>query len=302
MDVGIKRLTVNGAHADYVFRLQELIAPREVLFFNSDFQLIGNKEELEDHVSEVTGISTDILSQGPQDLQFTSVAVRMRWTSRRTSTRPEDMAYSLLGIFDINMPLLYGEGEKAFHRLQVEIIRQSDDESIFAWQQSTWLDVVEIGLLARDASYFSEVIDYNSCSWVVEREHYEVTNKGVRIVCNVPNDLIKAFSNRQKGHAMLLMPLNVFENKDALPERQTCVPCLRFRAIRSFTESGRVKKLTGIRESVEVVTVPNLLYTRQIKEAAERFKNSAGHSWEAFCRDGDADHTAIPVYFPLSSE
>lgn len=58
----------------------------------------------------------------------------MSWASSRKTTRPEDIAYSLLGLFDVNMPLLYGEGAtKAFERLQHEIIRSGHDESIFAW-------------------------------------------------------------------------------------------------------------------------------------------------------------------------
>lgn len=58
----------------------------------------------------------------------------MSWASKRKTTRKEDRAHCLLGIFDVNMPLLYGEGgKKAFLRLQEEIIEQSDDHSIFAW-------------------------------------------------------------------------------------------------------------------------------------------------------------------------
>ncbi|KAK5161406.1 hypothetical protein LTS14_001202 [Recurvomyces mirabilis] len=63
-----------------------------------------------------------------------SIAARMSWASGRDATRVEDVAYSLLGLFGINMPLLYGEGENAFNRLQQEIIRSSSDESIFAWR------------------------------------------------------------------------------------------------------------------------------------------------------------------------
>jgi len=61
------------------------------------------------------------------------VAKKMSWAAKRETTRIEDMAYCLLGIFDINMPMLYGEGKKAFRRLQDEIIKQSSDLSIFAW-------------------------------------------------------------------------------------------------------------------------------------------------------------------------
>ncbi|GAW13470.1 hypothetical protein ANO14919_028560 [Xylariales sp. No.14919] len=57
----------------------------------------------------------------------------MSWAAKRSTTRIEDQAYSLMGIFDVNMPLIYGEGTKAFLRLQQEILRVSDDQSLFAW-------------------------------------------------------------------------------------------------------------------------------------------------------------------------
>jgi hypothetical protein len=57
----------------------------------------------------------------------------MSWASCRQTTRLEDLAYCLIGFFGVNIPLLYGEGERAFIRLQEEIIRISDDQSIFAW-------------------------------------------------------------------------------------------------------------------------------------------------------------------------
>lgn len=68
------------------------------------------------------------------DISNASVAQRMSWASRRSTSKPEDIPYCLLGIFDLNMSLLYGEGSlKAFRRLQELIIRDSDDQSIFAW-------------------------------------------------------------------------------------------------------------------------------------------------------------------------
>jgi hypothetical protein len=62
-----------------------------------------------------------------------SVATRMCWAAHRTTTRQEDTAYSLLGLFGVHMPLLYGEGRDAFQRLQHEIVRKSNDQSIFAF-------------------------------------------------------------------------------------------------------------------------------------------------------------------------
>jgi hypothetical protein len=85
-----------------------------------------------DHISRITKIDNGALSN-EKDLNYFCIAQKMSWASRRQTTRVEDMAYSLLGIFGINMPMLYGEGHKAFYRLQEEIIRRSGDDSIFAW-------------------------------------------------------------------------------------------------------------------------------------------------------------------------
>ncbi|KAK3719292.1 hypothetical protein LTR37_004511 [Vermiconidia calcicola] len=71
------------------------------------------------------------------------LSYRMSWASKRTTTRIEDEAYCLLWIFGINMPLLYGEGRKAFQRLQEEIIKLSTDQSVFAWELRPWLEDVE---------------------------------------------------------------------------------------------------------------------------------------------------------------
>lgn len=284
----------------YVYRLQELIAPREVLFFNCDFQLIGNKEDLSDHVSKVTGISESDFGQAQSSLTYVSVATRMRWASNRTATRPEDMAYSLLGIFDINMPLLYGEAEKAFQRLQIEIIRQSDDESIFIWKRRYLLQgLMRDGLLAPNAGCFSESIGYSSSRSIVERQHYEVTNKGVRIICNMPKALVNAFSKGKKKSAVLLMPLNAFSKEIHSLGRESAVPCLKFTAFRSYRASGQVKFFIGQREDLEAVIVPEPFDISDIKRAAERLIYVQPLSWDAFCGNDDADHTAIPVYFPL---
>jgi hypothetical protein len=113
--------------------LQELIAPENVVFYTKEWKKLGTKSELSVTISAVTGVQNEILL-GNKSLMRVSIADRMSWASQRVTTRPEDIAYCLLGIFDINMPLLYGEDEKAFIRLQEEIIKVSDDHSIFAWK------------------------------------------------------------------------------------------------------------------------------------------------------------------------
>jgi len=84
-------------------------------------------------ISLITSIDPAVVA-GIRALGDICVAERMTWAAHRETSKIEDMAYSLFGIFDVNMPLLYGEGAKAFIRLQEEILKEQDDMSIFAWQ------------------------------------------------------------------------------------------------------------------------------------------------------------------------
>jgi hypothetical protein len=100
--------------------LQELIAPTSVEFFSVEGYRLGDKQSLQQTLCEITGIPVKALQGSPLS-QF-PVNERMSWAERRETKREEDAAYSLLGIFDIHMPLIYGEGrEKAFSRLRREI-------------------------------------------------------------------------------------------------------------------------------------------------------------------------------------
>ncbi|KAL1844286.1 hypothetical protein VTJ49DRAFT_2343 [Mycothermus thermophilus] len=112
--------------------LQELLAPWNMRFYNRDWGCIGTKGDLCDLVEEVTGIPTPFLV-GMLDLQEASVAQRMSWAANRVTKRQEDIAYCLLGIFGVSMPMIYGEGDKAFRRLQEQIMKDTGDDSILAW-------------------------------------------------------------------------------------------------------------------------------------------------------------------------
>ncbi|KAN0072834.1 HET domain containing protein [Elaphomyces granulatus] len=104
--------------------LQELVAPASVEFFSKEGEQLGNKRSLERHIHEVTGIPVKAL-RGSSLSDF-SVPERMLWVEKRETTHKEDKAYSLLGIFDVYMPLIYGEGrENAFKRLRDEIDKAS---------------------------------------------------------------------------------------------------------------------------------------------------------------------------------
>ncbi len=100
--------------------LQELLAPVSVEFFTREGWRLGDKRSLEQQIHKITGI--DILgSQGTPLSQF-EVDERFKWAETRRTTREEDWAYCLLGIFDIYIPLIYGEGrENAIRRLRKEI-------------------------------------------------------------------------------------------------------------------------------------------------------------------------------------
>lgn len=101
--------------------LQELLAPRSVEFFSQEGGLLGNKQSLEQQIQEVTSIPTLALQQSGRLFQF-SVEERMSWAAKRETTIDEDQVYCLLGLFDVHLPLIYGEGkEHAFRRLRKEI-------------------------------------------------------------------------------------------------------------------------------------------------------------------------------------
>lgn len=142
---------------------------------------IGTRVELSDLIASITGIDIDILSD-PNRLGSTSIAQRMSWASERVTSRPEDMAYCLMGLFDVKMPMLYGEGaERAFLRLQQEIMASSDDQSLFAWRDEDADSDTRFGLLATSPRLFrdsSRIVPYQD--WQC-RPPYQMTNRGLQI-------------------------------------------------------------------------------------------------------------------------
>ncbi len=115
--------------------LQEMIAPAQVLFLSRDWRVFGSKASLEDLIEDITGVERGVLNH-TKALNTVSVARRMWWAHQRATTRVEDEAYSLMGIFGIHMSPIYGEGGNAFIRLQQEILRTTPDQSIFVWGPS----------------------------------------------------------------------------------------------------------------------------------------------------------------------
>ena len=112
--------------------LQELLAPSVLLFLSKTWRVIGTKYTLASIVETVTHIDYTVLTF-EQPLEAVSVARKMSWAASRTTTRVEDEAYSLMGIFGVTIPISYGEGRYAFIRLQEEIVKHCPDQTIFAW-------------------------------------------------------------------------------------------------------------------------------------------------------------------------
>lgn len=114
--------------------LQELIAPPTVVFLSALWNPIGTRASLGDTIHEITNINVRILKGDPEKpIASVSVAERMSWAARRKTTRIEDEAYALMGLFDVSFAIVYGEGRRAFVRLQEAILRQSPDSSLLAW-------------------------------------------------------------------------------------------------------------------------------------------------------------------------
>lgn len=165
--------------------LQELLAPGSVLFYSSNWQLLGSRRALAIIIHTVTGIDASVLS-GMASPWRLSVARRLSWAAGRQTARIEDITYSLLGLLGINMPLLYGEGESAFRRLREEIIKSTDDHSIFAWRDRRDR-LAEDSLLAPSPFSFGDCGDI--VSWKADRDArpapYILTNTGLSITLRI---------------------------------------------------------------------------------------------------------------------
>ncbi|EFQ93704.1 hypothetical protein PTT_08826 [Pyrenophora teres f. teres 0-1] len=178
--------------------LQELLAPDHVHFYDRNWLYLGSRISLATEIASITGIHDMILIRGHTDplptaqvsrvactrqlnsasyvcwycgqtieisvrkaLLRLTIAQRMTWASKRETTRLEDSAYCLMGLFEVHMPLIYGEGAKAFYRLQEAILRSSRDHSILAFRATeAWARTQGSfsQLLAPHPSYFRDDI------------------------------------------------------------------------------------------------------------------------------------------------
>ena len=115
--------------------LQELLAPWTVVFLTKRWEVIGHKGKtgrsktgtelcsgpsLTASIVAASGLPERVLNDFEQSGDFT-IEEKLNWTTGRKTTKEEDMWYCLLGIFNVSMPIIYGErAEHAKRRLLEE--------------------------------------------------------------------------------------------------------------------------------------------------------------------------------------
>ncbi|KAB5536082.1 hypothetical protein GE09DRAFT_938509, partial [Coniochaeta sp. 2T2.1] len=151
--------------------VQELLAPPDVVFFSATWRELGTRDALAFLISMATRIDIRVLKQGRSISSF-SVAQRLSWAARRQTSKVEDEAYCLMGLFGVSMPLLYGEGRKAFKRLQLEIMKECYDPSILAWGRTVDSYASIVGVIACSPADFDgcHTIEFDAAG--VEEEEY----------------------------------------------------------------------------------------------------------------------------------
>ena len=172
-----------------------LLSPTKLIFFTYKWAEIGRKadSDIASVVSSILGIDINVLNN-TTPINSCSIAQRMSWAVNRVTSRVEDTAYSLMGIFSVNMPLLYGEGEKAFLRLQEEIMKVSDDETLFAWadesrrpQSANSYAQCVSGLLAQGPSAFRDAQQLVQIYVKKPRPPFTMTSKGLSLSLPLEN-------------------------------------------------------------------------------------------------------------------
>ena len=173
--------------------LQELLAPHRVEFYSRDWLYLSNKALLMDQIHIITGVPRDVITTDSKPASR-SIAERMSWAANRTTTRIEDMAYCLLGIFDVSMPLIYGEGKNAFRRFQEEIIRRSSDQSFLVWRSTLnngLLDYSRSLFAPSPAAFCNKVNDTEAA---IDKWPFALNNVGLSMRVSLVRTLLKDFN------------------------------------------------------------------------------------------------------------
>ncbi|CAO2650924.1 Nn.00g092210.m01.CDS01 [Neocucurbitaria sp. VM-36] len=204
--------------------LQELLAPVVVEFYDWNWVRIGTKSGLIAHIEQATRIDRSFLLDR-QMIKTACVATKFGWAARRETTRPEDIAYCLLGLMDVKMPMLYGEGSKAFYRLQLEVLQQTRDHTIFAWEpdrkgrenpyREGW------GMLAPSPAMFGSDRVAEFRPWILHEGvrllTHEMTNMGLRItmpcIRQKADDVVAILNCQHESEGYVAIPLKKNKNQ-----------------------------------------------------------------------------------------
>ncbi|KAI3556019.1 HET domain-containing protein [Colletotrichum abscissum] len=176
----------------FAYLSDELIAPGKMEFYDKNWNAIGSRFNLSRQIQMRTSVNAEILRHNSsthesiQDLLAgIPVGRRMSWAADRKAKKEKDRAYSLLGIFGVSMPLRYGEGNRAFIRLQEEIIKETNDMSLFAWCDSTVTCIDDLeefrGILTTTPDHFRDCCNLTSLSDPRRGPEFSMTNKGLRL-------------------------------------------------------------------------------------------------------------------------
>ena len=171
--------------------LQELIAPKVMEFYDGSWTNRGTKAVLMCEISLITDVDVSVLSNS-EELSTIPVARKMSWAAKRLTTRLEDTAYSLLGIFDVNLPLIYGEGARAFVRLQEAIAQSTNDLSLFAWSEDERHPSFQsfYGILAQSPRQFARCCQLERIADPLrhDSQSFTITNRGVEFQTSLKID------------------------------------------------------------------------------------------------------------------
>lgn len=198
--------------------LQELLAPRALIFVDQHWQKFGTAYDLEKFIETATSIQVQRhVHQDRKRSEVLQVGQCMAWAATRSTTRLEDRAYSLLGLFDVNLPMMYGEGGRAFQRLQEEILRVYEDSSILAWSHTDADTGFAPNGLAPSPDHFRQyprLIDKMSNSnFEFATISPTLTRRGVQVTLRVHIDE----HDLALGYAFLLNSDRPFSNMLVLP-------------------------------------------------------------------------------------
>ncbi|KAI1090388.1 HET-domain-containing protein [Rostrohypoxylon terebratum] len=239
--------------------LQEFVTPRKRRYFATDWSEIEDGTDLLDALAKCTGIDETLLEN--RDLLRTfCVGERMKWASKRQTTRPEDVVYSLMGLFNVHMPVMYGEGtEMAFKKFQREIMQSSFDMTIFAWRA----EYESSGLLARSPADFANVPPMGLWApWNLAP--FSTTNVGLSIRANI-TDTQQILDKTKQHHQTYKKPssdailLAALQCDVQTPTGQWQIPMVYLEPVKgaSFFINGKHLQAYRRIRCAEWVTVPS---------------------------------------------